>query len=134
MVINLGSTPITAHGDGDWDFIYYERAAHPGIQMDLVSLQISTDNTPTSTWYTVFDFGGGVTGNSSIWSYAEVDNALIPLSDLIGGAVRTGVGIDIDNASLNGGLGIPPGSYRYLRIYSPADSGDGCDVDAIEVY
>ncbi len=92
--------------------------------MDFVRLEISVDG---SDWYTIFFFGGGVYSNSSIASYPEVDNAPIPLSDLIGGAIRTGVGIDIDT------LGIPDGDYQYLRITSPADSGDGCDVDAIQM-
>ena len=98
--------------------------------MDYVTIEISSDNV---TWYTVFAYGNGVYYNSSISSYGEMDNTQIPLSDLIGGAVRTGVGIDIDNPNLNSGIGIPPGSYQYLRIFSPADSDGGCDVDAIDV-
>ncbi len=89
--------------------------------MDLVTIEISSDD---STWYTVFAFGGGITSNSSIGAYAQADNTPIPLSGLIGG---TGVGIDID------ALGVPAGAYQYLRIRSPADSGDGCDVDAIQI-
>ncbi len=125
-LVLMGSAPIKPHGDGGWDFIYYERAADPGIQMDYVTLQLSSDQ---STWYTVFDYGGGGYGNSSIAGYGQNDNELIPLSVLIGGVPRTGVGIDIDNA----GLGLPPGDYRYLRIISPPDSGDGLDVDSIDV-
>ncbi len=95
--------------------------------MDLVTLEISSDG---STWYTAFAFGGGVTDNSSIKGYTQVDNYPIPLSALIGSLpVKTGVGIDIDY----GALGIPAGTYQYLHIISPADSGDGCDVDAIQV-
>jgi hypothetical protein len=126
LVIDLGSSPITTHGDGNWDFIFYERAAAPGIQMDFITFQISSDG---STWYTAFDYGGGIYSNSSISGYPQADNAPIPISALIGGSIKTGVGIDIDN----GGLGIPSGSYQYLRIISPADSGDGCDADAIQV-
>jgi len=123
--INLGSTPITLHGDDGWDFIYYERAAHPGIQMDFVTLQISADNT---TWYTVFAYGSSAYGNSSIAGYPQSDNELIPLSGLLGSPVQTGIGIDIDR------LGIPDEVYQFLRIISPlGDSGDGCDVDAIQV-
>ena len=92
--------------------------------MDLVTIEISSDG---SNWYTVFAYGSGGYSNSSIKAYAEGDNTPIPLSGLIGGAVKTGVGIDIDT------LGIPPGAYQYLRIISPADSDGGCDVDAIQV-
>ncbi len=43
LEIDLGATPIIPHGDGNWDFIYYERAADPGIQMDYVTIEISSD-------------------------------------------------------------------------------------------
>jgi hypothetical protein len=98
--------------------------------MDYVTIEISPDNV---TWYTVFAYGNGIYYNSSIAAYPQNDNQAIPLSDLIGGAVTTGVGIDIDNGALNGGLGIPPGDYYYLRIISPNDSDGGCDVDAIQI-
>jgi hypothetical protein len=38
----------------------------------------------------------------------------------------TGIGIDLDGV-------VPPGTYPYIRIISPSDSGDGVDVDAIEI-
>ncbi len=100
--------------------------------MDFVKLEISPDQ---STWYEVFAYGNGLYHfNSSIGAYPEVDNQEILLADLIGGAVRTGVGIDIDYADLNGGAGVPDIEYNYLRITAPfGDSGDGCDVDSIDV-
>ncbi len=129
-LVLLGSAPIKTHGDGGWDFVYYERAADPGIQMDYVTIQLSSDG---NIWYTVFAYGNDIYYNSSISGFGQYDNELIPLSFLIGGVPRTGIGIDIDDARLNSDMGIPPGDYRYLRIISPPDSGDGLDVDAIEV-
>jgi hypothetical protein len=132
--ISLGANPIKLHGDSGWDFIFYERAAHPGILMDFITIEISADN---NTWYTVFAYGGNLYSNSSIAGYPQNDNEPIPLSAPLYGSspAQTGIGIDIDDPLLNGGLGIPDDDYQFLRITAPlGDSGDGCDVDAFEVY
>jgi hypothetical protein len=119
------TTPITKHGTSGWDMVYYERAADPGIAMDFVIVQISTDG--NDPWYTVLDWGGDVYTNTSLNGFPETDNSPIPWNVLVN---MTGVGIDIDAAS----LGIPPGDYYYVRIISPTgDSDNGCDVDAIQV-
>ena len=108
----------------DWDLVYYEHAAGSGILMDFVTLQASEDG---SSWITIFAYGGGAYGNSSLAGCPEVDNIDIPATcgSLIGG---TGVGIDVDAV-------LPSGGYFYLRILSPSGgAGDGSDVDAIEIY
>jgi hypothetical protein len=122
------STPITDHGDSGFDFVYYEMAASPGILMDFVTLEISTDG---STWITVFNWGNGVADTNSNLDISgslggtESDNRPINAGSLIGG---TGVGVDIYSLGLTG-------SYSYLRISSPGGGdGDGCDIDAIEIY
>lgn len=93
--------------------------------MDFVIVQISTDG--NDPWYTVLDWGGDVYTNTSLNGFPETDNSPIPWNVLVN---MTGVGIDIDAAS----LGIPPGDYYYVRIISPTgDSDNGCDVDTIQV-
>jgi plastocyanin len=126
MTIALAS-PITAHGDTGWDFVYYERAAGSGINMDFVILQLSPDS--GGTWYTVFNYGGGQYANSNIAAYPEVDNQDIPVSALVG---STGVGIDL--YALTSTSLIPDVPYDTIRILSPVGGdGDGCDVDAIQI-
>ncbi len=117
------STPITGHGDDGWDFVYYERENPAGyISMDFVRIEISEDG---STWYTALYYGGGQYSNSNIAGYSEADNQQIPTGALIN---TTGVGIDIYQLGLNG-------TYSYIRIVSPVGgAGDGCDVDAIQIY
>jgi plastocyanin len=121
------ASPISAHGDTGWDFVYYERAAGSGINMDFVIIQLSPDS--GATWYTVFDYGGSFYANSNIAAYPQADNQDIPASALIG---STGVGIDLyalTSASL-----IPDVPYNTIRILSPiGGAGDGCDVDAIQI-
>jgi hypothetical protein len=83
------------------------------------------------SWVTIFAYGAGVYGNSSIAGCPEIDNTDIPhdcgSATLING---TGVGIDIDGIA-----GITPGTnYNYIRIISPGNGGsDGSDVDAIQI-
>lgn len=122
-VILYLSTPITSHGNDSWDFVYYERE-NPRyyVSMDFVRIDISEDG---STWHTVFYYGGSEYANSNIATYPQEDNHRIPTSALIN---NTGVGIDIYRLGLTG-------NYYYIRIVSPrGGAGDGCDVDAIQVY
>jgi hypothetical protein len=102
----------------------------PSLQIDSVILQIGDGN----NWYTVFNWGDGSPDlNTNIrvplssppnltTCASEPDNCGIDTSFLYN---STGVTIDLDSA------GIPSGSYSYIRIISPSDSGDGVDVDAI---
>jgi hypothetical protein len=128
-------TPITSHGDTGWDFVYYELGAGIGINMDFVRIDLSPDG---STWYTVFYYGGGQYHNSNIDAYVdangETDNLPIPAATLITtNGHSTGVGIDI--YALVSALLIPDVPYNYIRITAPVGgSGDGCDVDAIQIY
>lgn len=127
LVLGL-AIPIRPHGDSGWDLVYYERAAGSGILMDYVTLEISVDGSPGS-WITLFAYGGNLYSNSLIAPCPQADNADIPAAcpsvTLIGG---TGVGIDVDAI-------VSSGAYYYIRITSPGGgAGDGCDVDAIEVY
>jgi len=95
--------------------------------MDWVIVQISDGY----NWYTVLDWGGGSadTNTNIDINYiggTEDDNRSIASSGLYGGS---GIAIDLD------GMGIPNGTYPYLRIIAPAGdaANDGCDVDAIEI-
>ncbi|MEZ0395424.1 MAG: hypothetical protein ABWK53_03195 [Anaerolineales bacterium] len=126
LVLGL-TTPIRPHGDSGWDLVYYERAAGSGILMDFVTIEISVDGT---SWIAVFSYGGNLYGNSLIAPCPQADNTDIPAAcsppvTLIGG---TGVGIDVDAI-------VASGLYYYIRITSPGGgAGDGCDVDAVEIY
>jgi hypothetical protein len=128
LVFDLGSTPITDHGDSGYDFVYYERllTGPNHIEMDRVLIEIG-DGT---NWYTVFDWGGGGPDTNSnvdtgVIGGGEGENRNIASGFLIN---NSGVGIDIYSLGLIG-------SYQYLRISAPSTgANDGIDIDAIEIY
>lgn len=111
--------PITT-GSG-YDFVYYERLSGSGIQMDQVIVEISPDNV---TWYTVLYWGDVFPDtNTNIDGFSpETDNFIISEVNLWN---RIGILIDIDPI-------VPPGSYPYIRFSDPG-TGDGADIDAIEL-
>jgi hypothetical protein len=132
------STPLTV-GTGS-SLVYYEMglAGTSGIQMDRVIIEISDGY----NWYTIFNWGGGGADTNSNLNVAVIggsendnrDFSFIPASDVLypfgTGAVgnpATGITIQVDGI-------VPNGSYPYIRITAPSgDSGDGCDVDAIQI-
>lgn len=133
-------TPLVVGSHAGYDLVYYEflEGANPGVLMDVVILQVGDG----SNWYTVLDWGdtllSGPDTNTNISvplasppnltnCAGEPDNCEIDASLLIASmGFSTGIGIDLDGV-------VPPGTYPYIRIISPSDSGDGVDVDAIEV-
>lgn len=125
-------TSIEADGDAGWDLVYYE-LPHPGIYLDVVRIEIS-DGTDT---YTVFEWGDGTPDiNTNVGAFGpETDNFPIAASNLYPPPAGSGVAIDVDNPALNGGLGIPPGTYTQIIITpldGPGDDGN-CGIDGIEV-
>jgi uncharacterized repeat protein (TIGR01451 family) len=132
------STPLTV-GTGS-SLVYYEMGVSgtSGIQMDRVVIEISDGY----NWYPIFNWGGGGADTNSNLNVAviggsESDNrdfTFIPASDVLYplgtgtlGNPATGVTIQVDNV-------VPDGTYPYIRITAPSgDSGDGCDVDAIQI-
>ncbi len=124
LVIKSGTLLTIGSGQS---LVYY---LPPSLQIDSVILQIGDGN----NWYTVFNWGdGSPDSNTNIpvplssppnptTCAGEPDNCGIDTSFLYN---STGFTIDLDLA------GIPSGSYSYIRIISPSDSGDGVDVDAI---
>jgi hypothetical protein len=149
IIISL-PTPITATGaiDTDYELVFYEALGDPTpltgtIYLDLV--RISIGNNPASTdendWYDVFEWGDGVDDtntnlmrSSPVYTDAGItsDNAVIQSPPLVGPSPYfSGIEIDVDNSPMEG---VPPGNYRYVRIYSPnLGAGDGPEVDSIEV-
>jgi len=110
------------------DMVFYERANAPGILLDYVTIEVSTDG---STWYTVFNWDGnpgGVSG-TNIDSYAastpgEEDNEPILSSDLYP-FPGTGIMIDIQ------AFGAPAGVYDWVRLSNPGGIQPS-EVDAIQ--
>jgi len=126
------STPVVA-GSGAY-LVYYPSYPNPPgdptLEMDLVIVQIGDG----SNWYTVFNWGNGIPdGNTDIPASppntancsSEPDNCLIDIALLTVQSPYPGVTITLG--------GVPAGTYSYIRIISPPDSGDGVDVDAIQV-
>jgi uncharacterized repeat protein (TIGR01451 family) len=128
--------PVDVDGDlGTWDLVYYELSSSGGILLDLVIIQIGDG----SNWYTVFNWGdNNIDPNTNLTGYLqanlqapnpeEPDQRNIPAAVLYG-PLGTGVAIDVD------GLGIPAGTYPYIRIIAPTtgDVDGQLEVDAIEI-
>ena len=122
ITLQLGSPLIVSSPDG-YDLVYYPDPAAPTLQVDWVILQISDG----SNWYTIFNWGNGSPDTNTDVPYpmcaAETDNCVIDTSS---SANPPGISIDVDGI-------VPIGTYSYIRIFSPVDSGDGVAVDAIQV-
>jgi uncharacterized repeat protein (TIGR01451 family) len=130
------STPLTV-GVGKY-LVYYEMQVGTGMLMDQVQIEISDGY----YWYPIFHWGaGGADANSNlnvlVIGGSENDNrdfSFIPASDVLYpfgtgtvGNPATGITIQVDGI-------VPNGTYPYIRITAPSgDSGDGCDVDAIQI-
>ena len=102
--------------------VYYPQnsASPPMLNMDLVILQISDGR----NWYTVFNWGDGVPDATDINPAecpSESDNCSITLPP----TNSPGITITVNS--------VPNGTYPYIRIISPSDSGDGLDVNTITV-
>lgn len=123
------STPVVVGSHSGYDLVFYELPSGIGIMMDHVILQVSDGY----NWYTVFNWGdNNADTNSNLNINAvggtEADNrdfSTSPASDVLHNA--SGVLVDLDGV-------VPNDTYLYIRILSPSgDTGDGSDVDAIEV-
>jgi hypothetical protein len=122
-------TPVVVGGHAGYDLVFYELPSGAGIMMDYVILQVSDGY----NWYTIFNWGDNNADTNSNLNInaiggSESDNrdfSTSPASDVLHNA--SGVLIDLDGV-------VPNGTYLYIRIMSPSgDTGDGTDVDAIEV-
>lgn len=133
----LLSQPVVANGDGAADFVFYEFPAAPGIALDNVIVEISTDG---SAWLPVFYWGDGIADTNTnvninlpniasacVPPSTEQDNCQISSSDLYN---NTGITIDVDNSPLSV---VPGGSYYWIRFTAPAGSGDPAQLDAIQI-
>lgn len=143
IVINLtlSATPIvvTNPSETNYDFVYYERPAGGGVDMDSVVISISMDDI---IYYVVFNWGDNQPDdNSNIdlnnlppppgsCTDVECDNQHINGSELHN---STGILVDVDNAPSNP----PAGDYWYIAIEAPVappnDGNDGADVDSVEI-
>jgi hypothetical protein len=127
-----GQPRIISHpAPGAYDFVDYElfSAACGGICLDWVQIDVCDD--PCTSWVTVFNWGNDIPdNNTNVASFAaggETDNEPIPAAALHN---NSGITIDVDAIGP-----VPPGGYRYLRIWSPYNwpDNDGAEIDAIEI-
>jgi uncharacterized repeat protein (TIGR01451 family) len=131
------STPLTV-GVGNY-LVYYEMGVGTGILMDQVRIEISDGY----NWYPIFNWGGsgaadtnsnlniamigGSENDNRDFSSPPASDILYPFGTGIVGNPATGVTIQVDGV-------VPNGTYPYIRITAlSGDSGDGCDVDAIQI-
>lgn len=135
--------PLLVGGHPGWDLILYELPNGSGVAMDLVILEIG-DGT---RWYTIFNWGDNLPDTNtnmdiSVLGGQETDNrdfTTSPNSDILypfGTGTpenpATGIVIELDGV-------VPPGTYPYIRISSPAggaagsDMDGGCEIDAIVI-
>jgi hypothetical protein len=124
---------ITAHGDSNYDFVYYENSYYVGpyaIHLDWVRIDLCGEPCNNS-WVTAFNWGDGTpdanTNVAANGADGEDDNEVILGSGLLN---NYGITIDVD------ALGpMPPGGYRYMRFWSPINwpHNDGAQIDAIVI-
>jgi uncharacterized repeat protein (TIGR01451 family) len=130
------STPLSV-GMGNY-LVYYEMGVGTGMLMDQVQIEISDGY----NWYPIFHWGaGGADTNSNLntvviggseddnrdFSSTPASDVLYPFGSGTLGNPATGVTIQVDGV-------VPNGTYPYIRITAHSgDSGDGCDVDAIQI-
>jgi uncharacterized repeat protein (TIGR01451 family) len=133
------SQPIIADGDPAADFVFYELPMGPGINLDQIIIEISSDG---NFWYRVFYWGDTIADtntnvdNVNIPNIAsacptEVDNCQISSGDLYN---NSGIRIDVDNSPLSPGL--PQGNYYWIRFTEPnlpTSDNDSAHVDAMEI-
>jgi uncharacterized repeat protein (TIGR01451 family) len=129
-------TPLVVGGHPSWDLVYYElpQGTNPGVMMDVVIIQVGDGQ----NWYTVLNWGDGAADTNANISIplavppnptdcvGEPDNCEIDASLLYN---ATGIAIQLDGV-------VPPGTYPYIRIFSPAappDTDGGVEVDGIEI-
>lgn len=126
------SSPLNVPGNY---LVYYEwpQGANPGIWMDCVTLQLGDGK----NWYTILNWGDNVPDLNasmnmrSVGASAETDNLVVDAS-----LMYDATGIEIQ---LNGV--VPNGTYKYIRIISPAapqdgpapTAPDGVEIDAIQI-
>lgn len=137
LVLSL-SSPVTVVGAPDVgvpDIIYYEEANGIGIAMDQIILRVSDG----ANWYPVLNWGDGAgnpgTNIDTPWppsnpvdcstEYDDCEIASSLLADYLGNGIRTGVTIDLDSL-------VPVGTYFYIEIRLPANSGNA-GIDGIYV-
>lgn len=127
---SLGLPHITAHGDANYDFVYYEYTGCSGICLDWVAIDVC-DTLPCPSWLTVFNWSDDIPDtNTNIAAYSaggELDNEDIPAGVLLNG---TGITIDVDAFGSS-----PSGGYRYVRVRSPLNwpNNDGAQIDSLDV-
>lgn len=115
-------TPFVV-GPGSSLIYYPQYSSGATVSMDLVILQLGDGK----NWFTILNWGDGSTGNNGdISSLApcggsETDNCPIPIAGLTNPGPPPGITI----------TGLPAGTYPYIRIISPPDSGDGVDINNI---
>ena len=128
VVLQFGTPLVVGSGQS---LVYY---LPPSLQVDAVILQVGDG----SNWYTVFNWGNGAAdGNTDVSVPLPVppnptDCAGEPDQCVIDSSLLTnspGISINVN--------ALPPGSYPYIRIISPANPPDtgnnGVNVDAITV-
>ena len=136
LTIQLSSALVVG-GHPGWDMIYYEwpqaspdpaNPTNPGIWMDCVILEVSDGR----NWYPILNWGldsdtpdtNASMNMNTIGVSDETDNLVVDASFMYN---STGIALELDGV-------VPPGTYEYFRIISPAsppDNGDGAEVDGI---
>ena len=143
LVVDVSALPISSSGTSFPDMVFYERGQPDpptttnNIFMDWVIVQVGQSS--NGPWFTVFYWGDEIRDTNSnlgqsSFGLPETESknipALNPDMPLFQSPppfnLITGIAIDIDARA-------PPGTYNYVRFYSPYDpiTNDPFQVDAI---
>ena len=129
------ASPLTVGTHPGYDLVYYEwpQGANPGIWMDAVILQLGDGR----NWFTILNWGDNMVDTnasmnmSTIGASAETDNLVVDATYMYD---LTGVELELDGV-------VPNGSYKYIRVISPAapqdgpapNGPDGVEIDAFYI-
>jgi hypothetical protein len=114
--------------------VYYEKEETSAAgKIHLGAVLIEVYDQTTAAWYTIYDWGDGVTDTNASYNNGNSEPDGFPVDkSLLNGAppLNTGIAIDIDSAAIGQG-GSSGDSITKIRITSL--SSINCDIDALQM-
>jgi hypothetical protein len=121
-------------GNSTWDTVIYEQeAASAAGKIHLGAVKIEVYDQTTTTWYTIYEWGDGVSDANASYNNgnSEPDGFPVDKSLLYGiPPLNTGIAIDIDT-SLIGQGGSVGDMLTKIRITSLSNAN--CDIDSLQM-
>jgi hypothetical protein len=121
-------------GSSTWDTVFYEQeAASAASKIHLGAVRIEVYNQTTTAWYTIYEWGDGVSDANASYNNgnSEPDGFPVDKSLLYGiPPLNTGIAIDIDTPVIGQG-GSVGDMLTKIRITSLSSAN--CDIDSLQM-